>query len=104
MATVAFHPDMQQMPATTKVKLFALPTPRSGETRRFVLGNPESWAAPVLTKIAEPEVNAAGELPVSIGTGAGELPPGKPGLLAAEVAGVWRYLVIRQPNPGSEPL
>ena len=104
MATVTFHPDMQQMPSGTKVKLFALPTPRPGESRRFVVGNPESWAAPILTKIAEPTVGAAGELPVAIGSGAGELAAGKPGLCAAEVEGTWRYLVIRSPLAGSEPL
>jgi hypothetical protein len=104
VALVAFHPNLQQIPPGTKVKVFALPTPRPGELARFVVGNPETWAAPLLTKVSEPEVNASGVLEVAMGTLAGELTPGHAGLVAAEVAGTWRYLTIRTNQAGQEPL
>jgi hypothetical protein len=105
MASVNFHPPMQRFPAGTTMTVFALPTPRPPELLRFVTGNPESWAAPVLTKVAAPVVAADGSLPVAIGSAAGELPQGKPGLCWANVAGEDRYMQIRQSGAGAaEPV
>jgi len=108
VATVNFHPDLQQLPSGTVVKLFAVATPRQGELStyiRYANGNPETWNGPKLgTPIASPTVAAGGELPVAIGTGAGELAAGKPGLVAAEVSGTWRYLFLRSGETAHEPV
>jgi hypothetical protein len=97
---------VQQFPAGTAVKVFALPTPRPAELLRSYTGNPETWAGPRLgAAVATPTVAGDGSLSVAIGTGAGELPGGKPGLCAAEVAGAWQYLHIRNSGEAAkEPL
>jgi len=106
VATVTFHPPVQQFPAGTTVKVFALPTPRPAELLRSYTGNPETWLGPRLgAPVASPVVAADGSLPVAIGSGANELPGGKPGLCAAEVAGAWQYLHIRNSGEAAkEPL
>jgi hypothetical protein len=105
VASVTFHPPVQQFPAGTAVKVFALPTPRPAELLRSYTGNPETWAGPRLgAPAASGTVAADGSLPVNIGTGANELPGGKPGLAAAEVGGEWRYLHIRNTEATREPV
>lgn len=98
---------MQIFPPGTRVKVFALPTPRPAELGTAT-GDPQTWTAPRLMKLSEATVSAQGVLEVKIAAphttpGGGELPAGVPGLLAAEVKGGWRYVVIRGPG-GLEPL
>ena len=104
MAAVLFHPPVQRFPAGTTMTVFTLPTPRPGELLRFVTGNPESWAAPVLTKVSAPVVAADGSLSVAIGSAAGELPQGKPALCWANVAGEDRYMQLRSSGATAEPV
>jgi len=105
VASVTFHPDLQRFPIGTTTTLYKQTCPRNGEQSRLT-GNPETWASPHLVKVLEIAVVSPGTLAVPIGTGAGELPQGTPGLIAAEVAGEWRYLTVRNPvavAAGSEP-
>jgi len=106
VATVTLHPNVQQFPTGTVVKVFALPTPRPAELLRSYTGNPETWLGPRLgAPVTTATVAADGSLPVNIGTGANELNAGKPGLFAAEVAGVWQYFTARNTGEASkEPL
>jgi hypothetical protein len=93
----------ERYPAGTKVKAFAIPVPRIGEMLRRNTGNPETWK-PALTKLAEAEVSAEGVLTFTIGTGAGEVPAGKPTLLWAEVGGKDAYLETRTVETAKEPV
>lgn len=53
------RPDL--FPATTKVKVFALPAVAAGELLKNNSGDPTNWL-PKLTKTQEPEVTSAGKL------------------------------------------
>lgn len=101
MATVVInHPELY--PGTTTVKMFALPTPRPGELTKNNTGDPEAWK-PTLVKLGTMAA-VAGVLTFTIGTGANELPSGKPALLWAEVGGKDVYLTIRAPETAKEPV
>ncbi|HEY4451030.1 MAG TPA: hypothetical protein VGN13_05500 [Solirubrobacteraceae bacterium] len=92
MASSATISRADLFPATTKVKVFALPVPTTGELLKNNSGNPENWK-PALTKLGEPEVTSGGVLEVS-GIGAQGC------LLWAEVGGHDVYLVARGQGAG----
>lgn len=102
MATVVFK-RQDLYPVGTVVNAYSLPVPRPGGLFDRNSGNPENWKAP-LTKVATATVDSEGKLTYTVGSGAGEMPTGKPILLWAEVSSKDVFLQVRAPETAREPI